>query len=214
MTQTTKGAASVRLLSHFGLASLSAAAILFALTFSLRHASAKQIAQNDLTVHEWGTFTSIEGPDGRAMDWLPLRGSTDLPDFVEHFREVAFKGGLCGTVRMETPVLYFYSPQETTVSVNVSFHKGLITEWYPHANSANSGLTPKDFALFNMKNPGAISWNSVHIDPHAAADFRWHTARKIPLLSRCCRLPSPAQRHSLLGRHRQAAKPFIRVRLF
>jgi hypothetical protein len=171
MTQTTKGAASVRLLSHFGLASLSAAAILFALTFSLRHASAKQIAQNDLTVHEWGTFTSIEGPDGRAMDWLPLRGSTDLPDFVEHFREVAFKGGLCGTVRMETPVLYFYSPQETTVSVNVSFHKGLITEWYPHANSANSGLTPKDFALFNMKNPGAISWNSVHIDPHAAADF-------------------------------------------
>jgi hypothetical protein len=131
----------------------------------------------DLTVHEWGTFTSIAGPDGRAIDWLPLSGSTDLPSFVEHFREVNFKGGLRGTVRMETPVLYFYSPQETTVSVDVSFRKGLITEWYPRANSANRGLTSKDFTLYNMKNPGAISWNSVHIDPHAAADFPTDNSR-------------------------------------
>jgi hypothetical protein len=131
----------------------------------------RRAPSSDLTVHEWGTFTSIAGPDGRAIDWLPLSGSTDLPSFVEHFREVNFKGGLRGTVRMETPVLYFYSPQETTVAVDVSFCKGLITEWYPRANSANSGLTSKDFTLYNMKNPGAISWNSVHIDPHAAGDF-------------------------------------------
>src|SRR5713101_6713703 len=91
-------------------------------------------ADPGLTAHEWGTFTSIAGRDGRAVDWLPLSGSTDLPGFVEHFRSAAFKIGLRGTVRMETPVIYFYSARETTVSVNVAFSKGIITEWYPHAS--------------------------------------------------------------------------------
>src|SRR5438034_1375468 len=40
-----------------------------------------------LTAHEWGTFTSIAGRDGQAIDWLPLSGSTDLPGFVEHLRD-------------------------------------------------------------------------------------------------------------------------------
>jgi hypothetical protein len=169
MTRTSTGTASPRLLSHFLPGLLMA--ILFALTLCLGHAAAQQPPQNDLVVHEWGTFTSIADPDGRAMDWLPLTGSTDLPSFVEHFRDVKFKGGLYGTVRMETPVLYFYSPQETTVSVDVSFPKGLITEWYPHSDSANSGLTSKDYALVLMKRPGGISWPSVHIDSHAASEF-------------------------------------------
>ncbi|HWY07820.1 MAG TPA: hypothetical protein VNY24_13245 [Candidatus Acidoferrales bacterium] len=148
-----------------------AAVLLFALSFFLRHANARQLPENDLTVHEWGTFTSIAGPDGLSVDWLPLTGSTDLPSFVEHFRSVAFKGGLRGTVRMETPVLYFYSPGETTVSVNVSFAKGLITEWYPHADSANPALTTRDYSLYNKKSPGTIAWNSVHIEPHGFSDF-------------------------------------------
>ena len=135
------------------------------------HTATRSSAPSDLTVHEWGTFTSIAGPDGLAMDWLPLTGSTDLPSFVEHFRDVQFKGGLRGTIRMETPVLYFHSPRETTVSVNVSFPKGLITEWYPRATSANPALTTRDFSLHSMQSPGAISWSSVHIDPHAASDF-------------------------------------------
>jgi len=39
-----------------------------------------------LTAHEWGTFTSIAGADGQAVEWSALTGSTDLPSFVEHFR--------------------------------------------------------------------------------------------------------------------------------
>jgi len=50
-----------------------------------------------VTVHEWGTFTSIAGSDGRAVDWLPLRGSTDLPCFVERLG-LDFKGTLAGTL--------------------------------------------------------------------------------------------------------------------
>ena len=148
-----------------------AAALLFALSFSLVHAKPKQLPESDLTVHEWGTFTSIAGPDGQSMGWLPLTGSTDLPSFVEHFREVGFKDGLRGTVRMETPVLYFYSPRETTVSVNVSFANGLITEWYPHADSVNPRLTQRDFSLFNIKSSGSIAWNSVQVEPQGAGEF-------------------------------------------
>ena len=29
-----------------------------------------------LTVHEWGTFTSVAGADGQLMEWSPLTGST------------------------------------------------------------------------------------------------------------------------------------------
>jgi len=85
----------------------------------------------DLVVHEWGTFTSIAGPDGNAVNWLPLSGGSDLPSFINRF---GFKGALRGTVRMETPVLYFYSSTETDVSVKVGFPSGVITEWYPAAN--------------------------------------------------------------------------------
>ena len=123
-----------------------------------------------LVVHEWGTFTSIAGPDGLAMDWLPLTGSTDLPDFVEHLANADFKGGLRGTVRMETPVLYFYSPQETTVSVQATFSKGLITEWYPHGSTPT--LDPRhDISLERKRAEGTITWDAVHIQPGAAADF-------------------------------------------
>ncbi len=37
---------------------------------------------SSLTAHEWGTFTSIAGMDGSAVEWSPLSESTDLPAFV------------------------------------------------------------------------------------------------------------------------------------
>jgi len=123
-----------------------------------------------LTAHEWGTFTSIAAPNGLAMDWLPLSGPTDLPPFVEHLQNAQFKGGLRGTIRMETPVLYFYSPQETIVSVHVSFADGLITEWYPHANVPP--LNPRrDVTLQQKRAEGAITWANVNIQSAAPADF-------------------------------------------
>jgi hypothetical protein len=125
----------------------------------------------DFTAHEWGTFTSISAPNGRPMDWLTLAGSANLPTFVEHFRDVNFKGGLRGMIRMETPVLYFYSPSELNVSVSASFSRGLITEWFPHADSVNPYLDPHIFSLCGQNTPGSIFWSSVHIDAHGASDF-------------------------------------------
>jgi len=99
---------------------------------------------NDLVVHEWGTFTSMAGRNGTAVDWRPLDGASDLPKFVyniadgDGFRktyETRRKGKTrtLAKVRMETPVIYFYTKNEMEVSVNVGFPGGKITEWYPQA---------------------------------------------------------------------------------
>jgi hypothetical protein len=133
-----------------------------------------------LTAHEWGTFTSIAGKDGRAAQWLPLTGSTDLPTFVDHFQTPDFKGGLRGTVRMETPVLYFYTNHATTVSVHVSFSQGFITEWYPHANRVEPvGLRSQtrmvaylnDWSRNHRQPDSSISWDTVTLQPGNSSGF-------------------------------------------
>lgn len=173
---------SIRILAYGLLASVAVLSIRLSLA-DKDHSNAL------LTVHEWGTFTSIAGADGQAVDWLPLNGSTDLPTFVEHFRDSGFKVGLNGTVRMETPVMYFYSPREMTVSVKVAFSKGVITEWYPHAAVLG------DVGLYQKNSEdGSISWEAVALDPGFKADLprespnnRYYAARETsatPLLVR------------------------------
>jgi len=137
-----------------------------------------------LTAHEWGTFTSVAGRDGGAMEWLPLAGPKDLPGFVEHFRNSGFKVGLRGTVRMETPVLYFYDSREETVSVKVALAKGLITEWYPHASRVGPTGNLFDGSLYQQHANGSIAWDSVTLAPNARTelarekkDSRYYAAR-------------------------------------
>jgi hypothetical protein len=120
-------------------------------------------APDSLVVHEWGTFTSIAGRDGVALDWRPLNGPSDLPKFVHTIQggsrglrhRVAGKESITARVRMETPVLYFYSGEERDVSVKVDFPKGKITEWYPRAREASAG----------------IDWGRIKVMPGAALTF-------------------------------------------
>jgi hypothetical protein len=121
--------------------------------------------------HEWGTFTSIAGMDGSAVEWSPLTGSTDLPAFVEHFRDPGFKVGLRGTVRMETPVLYFYSSKEETISVSVGFSRGVITEWYPHASRVEPTGNLYGETLHGARASGTIAWDSITLAPNGRPDF-------------------------------------------
>jgi hypothetical protein len=143
-----------------------------------------------VTVHEWGTFTTVAGPDGRAQEWLPLGGQTDLPCFVETYTNGRFKvfgpagsiplgplltyetarAGLKGTVRMETPVLYFYADRDATVNVRVSFPRGLFTEWYPKASVAQ--LPSWANVLKAVPDSTAvIAWPNVSIRPGARSAF-------------------------------------------
>ena len=142
---------------------------------SREHTHKTQSSDASLVVHEWGTFTSIAGADGDAMQWLPLQGKSDLPSFVERNSNATVKGDLCGTIRMETPVVYFYSPHETTVSVHVSFAQGLLTEWYPHVTSVGPA-NPTYLVALDSRTRGAISWNSVTITPGLDPVFRREAA--------------------------------------
>jgi hypothetical protein len=135
-----------------------------------------------LTVHEWGTFTSVAGIDGMAVDWRPAGGPTDLPCFValsdpSNVKAIGYGpanllGGREGEgkIRMETPVLYFYSPQETTVNVRVSFPHGLITEYYP--TIAKVGPNNPASAIKDLRSAtGTIEWNNVRVMPGAKESY-------------------------------------------
>jgi len=119
----------------------------------------KLLASEDLkAVHEWGTFTSVAGEDGAAMAWQTLSGPSDLPCFVHHLDQRNSKLADFGTVRMETPVLYFYPLKPLTISAHVEFPSGRITEWYPQAALAPMG-----------SRSSSIDWQNVQLG--AAATF-------------------------------------------
>ncbi len=138
------------------------------------------VQPGDLTVHEWGTFTSVAGEDGSAIDWDALGCQSDLPRFVNDHGYRGFKFRLRGTVRMETPVMYFYSPRELDAHVKVAFPQGLITEWYPQAeyevfqkgrqdgtmHRLESNLNGLDTSLRSLT--GAMEWRNVKVQPGSA----------------------------------------------
>ncbi|HEX8369358.1 MAG TPA: hypothetical protein VF604_12510 [Pyrinomonadaceae bacterium] len=136
---------------------------------------------NDLVVHEWGTFTSIAGKNGVALDWRPLNAASDLPKFVytgaseNGYRqtygskfEASRKGHVVAKVRMETPVIYFYTERETEVSVNVDFPRGQITEWYPQASVVN-GHFAKGQTARNARS--GINWGTIKLLPNEKPDY-------------------------------------------
>jgi hypothetical protein len=121
-----------------------------------------------LIVHEWGTFTSIAGDDGSAVEWLPMDGPADLPCFVKR-SGFAFKANLPGTIRMETPVVYFYASQPMTVNVNVRFRQGALTEWFPRALVTPAEVTASSLRSREFTN--TIRWADVNVSPGAVAAF-------------------------------------------
>jgi hypothetical protein len=116
----------------------------------------------DLVVHEWGTFTSVAGVDGRPVPWASLAAPSDLPCFVHRLDASCVKCNATSTVRMETPVIYFYSRRPATVSVGVKLPSGVITEWYPQATGLPSDVT--------YGGNGAANWQ-VEITPGATPTF-------------------------------------------
>jgi hypothetical protein len=119
----------------------------------------------------------VAGVDGSPLEWDTLGCKNDLPGFVNDFGYRGFKARLTGTVRMETPVMYFYSPLWVDAHVKVSFPQGLITEWYPQADyqvfqksSADgsidrlaSNLNGIDMSMRSVT--GAIEWKNIKVQP-------------------------------------------------
>ena len=152
--------------------------VILATGFAATRAYTRTSDPNALTVHEWGTFTTVAGQDGSAVEWLALGGPSDLPCFVER-SGFYLKGAIRGTVRMETPVLYFYAPRETTIDVSVRFRSGVVTEWFPHAKVTQSN------APMSPRSGSTITWKQVKVSPGNAEDFpveegssHYYTARE------------------------------------
>lgn len=115
-----------------------------------------------LVAHEWGTFTSVQGSDGVVLDGLQHE-ETDLPSFVYDLRD---RAGITGvSPKMETPVIYFYAPDERRVRAEVRFPRGTITQWYPaahrvnHQGATSNGVMSKpDGRVIDEHKDGHISW--------------------------------------------------------
>ena len=138
-------------------------------------------AQTDYTTHEWGTFTSVQGGDGKLLSWRPLK-TPELPRFVYDWKKPGLnrgfegffagnepfqgKGFMITLQRMETPVIYFYSADEMNVDVSVSFPKGLITEWYPQTSQMGPSLPLNTNQLSDTSlKESRATWKNLHIMP-------------------------------------------------
>ena len=124
-----------------------------------------------LNVHEWGTFTTLHGSAGGTLSGLYYE-EEQLPPFVYHFLGFAPDSNLANTgyrpcsnvtVKMETPVLYFYSNAERQVQVHVDFPTGTISQWYP--NRSGGEETPVGRMDFSEQRTGSIDWNATVLSP-------------------------------------------------
>ncbi|MEO0479434.1 MAG: hypothetical protein AAF196_08140 [Planctomycetota bacterium] len=97
-----------------------------------------QEEESPFVVHEWGTFTSMQGSDGYALEGLHHEEEA-LPEFVHDATTLLDLGSAKHTKfpashvlqKMETPVIYFYSDVRREVEVDVYYPKGLLTQYFP-----------------------------------------------------------------------------------
>lgn len=110
-----------------------------------------ELAAPAYTLHEWGTFTSVSGSDGKLLNGLD-REEEHLPSFVYALDGMhnhrLIRPGSKGisyirplrnvTIKMETPVIYFYSETPFRAQVKVDFQGGSISQWYPQRSSGET----------------------------------------------------------------------------
>jgi hypothetical protein len=153
------------------------------IVFSMGLAGAVLAAQGQpLTLHEWGTFTSLQDESGRTLggintddepvpsfchdlDGMLILGQNEIPP--------VFGKGIRAchpdvTMRLETPVIYFHPPAGASVpltaSVKVAFRGGWLTQFYPAAKAG--GFAP--VSRLTEDAMGTLAWNDLTIGVHAS----------------------------------------------
>ncbi len=141
---------------------------------------------NDLVLHEWGTFLSMQGADGVTLDGM-YHEEHALPSFV-HARSREQLRLPAILTKGETPVIYFYTGRRQKVTVEVGFPKGTWTQWYPQA----SALTPNAVGPATLgaapQGTGRIRWQADVIPaesgpapklPPVEGDALWRYSRQV-----------------------------------
>ena len=155
-------------------------------------ALAATVYSQSLTVHEWGTFTTLHGSDGGTLSGLYFE-EEQLPSFVYHHpgfspdpKAIAGNPRPCKnvTVKMETPVLYFYSDTERQVRVHVDFPNGTISQWYPNRSGGEAAPTGDTVAMGEGQT-GSIDWNATVLAPDTkeqmtqqSVSAKWYNPRQ------------------------------------
>ncbi len=173
---------------------------LVSLAFAPSSRAGADAPQAPLVVHEWGTFTSVQGTAGIALEGLQHEEEA-LPDFVYSrskvracpLRDKGFKGlevpANHVTLKMETPVLYFHTSVARKVRVRVDFVGGLISQWYPVSDllgppEGACGDGPLDLSKVSRS---FLEWDVELLPvaetpegvPDVSADDPWAFARKV-----------------------------------
>jgi hypothetical protein len=136
--------------------------------------------------HEWGTFTTLQDEEGRGLHGINI-DDEPVPDFVHNLDPFLLARPLLSslhwqyrqkaaprhhplvTMRLETPVIYFYPPAGTSepmmVDVYVRFRGGWLTEFYPkavpHAPLLREGVF--DFSDLRPDTVSSLSWTDLEV---------------------------------------------------
>ena len=148
------------------------------------------------TVHEWGTFTSMVGRDGIALEGLQHEEEA-LPPFVhdllqlrETSRDRSKMPASHVTQKMETPVIYFHSDEPLRVHVRVGFEQGLMSQFYPLPSTVSPVLDEARQGLIDLRtiDSSALTWDIDLIPqgrplpreiPKCDAAASWQIAREV-----------------------------------
>lgn len=155
------------------------------------------------TVHEWGTFTALQNENGDALPGINVDDER-LPAFCHNLTPwalqparstpvVMMKGAPQRhpyvTLRLETPVIYFHPGVSQkvpfTVDVDVQFHGGWLTEFYPQAMPDEPGLSRNDFNFgpITADTLGGLAWHRVQVGSQTEGpqtdEHVWVAPRKV-----------------------------------
>lgn len=166
---------------------------IFVSILTMAAVSAAQAPANpvSLVIHEWGTFTSFQDNRGLTISGVNV-DDEPVPEFVHRLDYVPIfttrsspalwsQGApRCHpdvTLRLETPVLYFY-PQngfahDRSFDVRATFAGGWLTEFFPLAAAENSGFPRR----LEPSTRGSIRWKGLQLSPSSTVELPETTER-------------------------------------
>jgi hypothetical protein len=130
-----------------------------------------------MVVHEWGTFTSFQDRDGATISGINV-DDEPVPPFVhrQNGLPILTAGGFPArwsqgaprchadvTLRLETPVLYFYPPagfsSDQPIDVEAKFTGGWLTEYFPYAVPELPGFPD----ALSLSAQGSLKWTGLRL---------------------------------------------------
>jgi hypothetical protein len=166
-----------------------------------------------LAVHEWGTITTVHAATGTPQGKLnKIQPDEVLPDFVHRYEPSSTRqepklrlgksplvpGRPDVTMRLETPVIYFYpgGPMNSPVNVTVRFRGGVLNEYYPDAEPAIAVdmqrirekmdarvIRTWDGRMLNNYVVSSLSWKGLKlvtdIRPPVTSSLVWRAPREV-----------------------------------